>query len=247
MGSVRRTALLAGSLLLALAWAVPVRAEADLPAPASATDAAAPRSSLPIWTADGAWRQAGFRLQLGYLYGGVLGHDGAPSAQTHAVAVRAGARLGQQVGFFAHLQYALAVGDIFGARFLGTIEPTWHPTPHSEVGLGLGFGGFVEGRGSRPERDAALRSELVASYTYPSASPPLPRCMGAGPAALLRAARLWPLGTLGAVGLQGQLDGQWTLCEDDVGRIEPDTARPIIRRQWWPHTGASLGVVFAWR
>ena len=65
--------------------------------------------------------------------------------------------------------------------------------------------------------------------------------------ALLRGARLWPLGTLGAVGLQGQIDGQWTLCEDDVGRIEPDTARPIIRRQWWPHTGASLGVVFAWR
>jgi hypothetical protein len=43
------------------------------------------------------------------------------------------------------------------------------------------------------------------------------------------------------------MDGQWTDCVDDSGRLEPDTATPIVRRQWWPHLGGSLIWGILWR
>ena len=41
--------------------------------------------------------------------------------------------------------------------------------------------------------------------------------------------------------------GQWTGCVDDTDRVEPDTGTAIVRRQWWPHAGATLGWGIAWR
>ena len=70
-------------------------------------------------------------------------------------------------------------GGLSALRFAGTIDPTWHATGTSSLALGLGFGGIVEGGSSRPDVDP-LPSTIETSYTFPSASPPLPGCSGVG-------------------------------------------------------------------
>jgi len=41
--------------------------------------------------------------------------------------------------------------------------------------------------------------------------------------------------------------GPVTGCVDDTGNLDPDTATPIVRRQWWAHFGTSLAWVILWR
>ena len=72
-------------------------------------------------------------------------------------------------------------------------------------------------------------------------------CSGVGVAGLLRASYLWVLGPLSATGFALQTDGQWTACVENVGRVEPDTAQSIVRRQWWSNAGGSLTWVISWR
>ena len=101
----------------------------------------------------------------------------------------------------------------------------------------IGFGGIVEQGSSRPGPKSLT---VDTSYTFPDASQPLSTCNGVGVAGLLRAQWLFVMGPRSSTGLALQLDGQWTVCVDDTGIPEPDTARPIVRRQWWPHLGGSL-------
>jgi hypothetical protein len=114
------------------------------------------------------------------------------------------------------------------------------------VALGAGFGGIVEGGTGRPEVDP-LPSTLDTSYTFPDASTPLPSCNGLGVAGLVRGEWLYVLGPRSALAVDLELVGQWTACVDDTGRVEPDTARPITRTQYWPHLGASLSLQVVWR
>ena len=141
----------------------------------------------------------------------------------------------------------MSLGDLSGLRFAGTIDPTWHVTDHLDLAVGFGFGGLVEGTSGRPIPEADQRASLVASYTFPNASLPLSSCSGVGVAGLLRATYMWVLGPLSATGFALQTDGQWTACSERVGAIEPDTARPIVRRQWWADAGGSLTWVISWR
>ena len=41
--------------------------------------------------------------------------------------------------------------------------------------------------------------------------------------------------------------GQWTGCVHDTNRFEPDTGKAIVRRQFWPHAGATLTAGISWR
>jgi hypothetical protein len=209
---------------------------------------APPRLSLPTASDRALWRKPGFRFGLGVVYGRFYGLGGAPNYSLIGPTIRAGLRLDEAWSLMGSLQYlyATGAGGDQGLRYAGTIEPTWHATSHLLLAVGIGFGGIVEQGSSRPNPDPQP-STLDASYTFPNASHPLPACSGVGVAGLLRGQWLWVMGPRSATGLALQFDGQWTGCVDDTGRVEPDTATPIVRRQWWPHLGGSLTWEIQWR
>ncbi|MBA3503816.1 MAG: hypothetical protein M4D80_14720 [Myxococcota bacterium] len=239
--------VLATLLALGLAHAQPPPPE-DEAREDKADDDPEPKLSLPTEADRVAWTRPGFRLALGGGYGELLGLRGAPDGHLYAANLRAGLRLDASWSIMASFQYALASksGGLAGLRFAGTIDPTFHVTPQLALALGFGFGGIVEGTTTRADA-MPLPSELETSYTFPDASSPLAACSGVGAAALARAEYTYVLGPrmAGTIGLE--VVGQWTGCVDDTGRVEPDTGKAIVRRQWWPHTGATISVGFAWR
>lgn len=240
---------------LALVAAAPPAAGEDRPARSGSaveargleTDGDGPvRLSLPTESDRAQWLKPGFRLQLGLAYGGALGFGGAPSGHTVGPAVRAGLRLDRQWSLLVSFQYLFAWSNLAGLRYAGTLEPVWHITEHLSLAVGLGFGGFVEGATDREDPDPKA-STLETSYTFPDASTPLPRCSGVGVNGLLRGEWSWVVGPRLSLGATLQVEGQWTGCVSDSSRVEPDTAEPIVRRQWWPHLALQVGVVTSWR
>ncbi len=230
----------------------PTEIAVDMPAAVTDADELLPfKLSLPTEEDAAAWQQPGFRLQMGTGFGILRGIDGTPGDKNIPILVRIGARLDRDWSLFGSFQFAVAGwrknGDLSGLRFAGTIDPTWHITEHLDLAAGFGFGGLVEGSTGRSDPDAAQRAALVASYTFPSARTPMVACSGVGVAGLLRATYMWVLGPLSATGFAVQTDGQWTACVENVGRVEPDTAQSIVRRQWWSNAGGSLTWVISWR
>jgi hypothetical protein len=224
---------------------------AATPPPIAATAAdneAEPKLSLATEADRDAWRRPGFRMGLGVSYGELIGLEGAPSGRLLGFLLRLGARLDPDWSLLASLQYARAstAGGLDGLRFSGTLDPTWHATSHLSLAVGLGFGGIVEGSTSRPEI-APLPGSLSSSYTFPSASPPLPTCSGVGVSALARAEWTIVLGPRSTTSFALEAVGQWTGCVDDTGQIDVDTGQSIVRRQWSPHTGGTLQWGFTWR
>jgi hypothetical protein len=210
---------------------------------------APPRLSLPTESDRALWEKPGFSFGLGLAYGRLVGIHGAPSGQLIGPTIRGGVRLDEAWSLMGSLSYLYALGSgtvMQGLRFAGTLEPTWHATHHLSFAIGLGFGGIVEPSTSRPNPDPQP-STLDTSYTFPDARTPLPSCNGVGVAGLLRAEWTVVMGPRSATGLLLQMDGQWTGCVDDTGRVEPDTATPIVRRQWWPQLGGSLTWEILWR
>lgn len=226
----------------------PALAQQPAPASAPADDEGPPRLSLATEADHDAWKRSGFRLGLGLTYGRLIGLGGAPSGRLLGATIRLGFRLDADWSIIASLQYASASasGGLSGLRFAGTIDPTWHVGRHLSLAVGLGFGGIVEGTTSRPEIDPAPDT-LGSSYTFPSASPPLPSCSGVGATGLVRAEWAIILGPRALTSVSVEGIGQWTGCVDDTNRIEPDTGTAIVRRQWWPHAGATLAWGIAWR
>jgi hypothetical protein len=211
-------------------------------------DEGEPRLSLPTEADRDAWLRSGFRMGLGIVYGEFAGLEGAPSGRLRGVTVRMGLRLDADWSVLASFQYALASspGGLDGLRFAGTIDPTWHVTRHLSLAVGFGFGGIVEGSTGRPEV-MPLPSSLNTSFTFPGASPPLPSCSGVGAAALARVEWTFILGPRAATGFSVEAVGQWTGCVADTGNVEADTGQAIVRRQWWPHAGATVGWGMTWR
>ena len=216
--------------------------------PAAGDDDGEPRLSLPTQADRTAWQNSGFRLGLGIVYGRLVGLRGAPSGRLIGPTVRIGLRLDPSWSILTSFQYAAASqhGGLSGLRFAGTIDPTWHVTPSLSVAVGLGFGGIVEGGTGRPDVDP-LPGTLSASYTLPTGSPPLPSCSGVGAAGLARVGWSVVLGPRSAMNLDIEAIGQWTGCVQDTGRVEPDSAKAIVRRQWWPHAGATAAWGITWR
>lgn len=219
-----------------------------LAARAQAEQAAETKLSLPTEDIATAWRKPGLRLELGAGYGELAGIGGAPSGRLIAAIVRVGMRLDADWSVMTAFQYASASqrGGLSGIRFSGTIDPVWHVTDRWSLGVGIGFGGIVEGNTGRPDPNALQRSSLNDSFTYPNASTPLPSCSGIGVATHARASWMKPLGPVSATGFALEIDGQWTGCVDNTNRVEPDTAEPIVRRQWWAHVGGTLAWMVAW-
>jgi hypothetical protein len=223
-------------------------APTTLPGPTPDDSEGEPKLSLATEADRDAWRRPGFRMGLGISYGDLVGLEGAPSGRLLGFLLRLGIRIDPDWSLLASLQYARAstVGGLDGLRFSGTLDPTWHATSHLSLAVGLGFGGIVEGSTSRPEI-TPLPGSLSSSYTFPSASPPLPSCSGVGVAALARAEWTIVLGPRSTTSFALEAVGQWTGCVDDTGQIDIDTGQSIVRRQWWPHTGGTFQWGFTWR
>lgn len=230
---------LAGALALFLATAAAARADDDPPA----------RLSLSTESDGAAWLRPGFRLQLGLAYGRLVGLDGAPDGRLVGPLLRAGLRLDESWSLLGSFEYlaASADGGLSGLRYAGTIEPTFHATPNLSVALGIGFGGIVEGRNTGRVNPDPQPGTLESSYTFPDARTPLPSCDGVGVTGIAHVDWMFVLGPRSSTGLSLEALGQWTGCESSTGRVEPDTARPIVRRQFWPHLGVTLAWLVAWR
>jgi len=219
-------------------------------APISTTkddDEGTPKFSLPTEADRDAWTHSGFRLGLGLVYGRMIGLRGAPSGRLLGPNLHAGLRLDRDWSLLASFAYesASASGGLSGLRFAGTIDPTWHVTPSFSLAVGFGFGGIVEGHTGRT--DMAQQAGTGTSLTLPSASPPVPSCSGVGAAGLARAEYMFVLGPRTQTNLELEVMGQYTACVDRTGAVDPDTAQPIVRTQYWPHYGVTLSWGFAWR
>jgi hypothetical protein len=245
----------AGTTLLTFGLAlasIPAMAQSPAAPPAAAApkdDEGEPRLSLPTEADRDAWKRSGFRLSLGLTYGTMRGLEGAPSGRLLGPTVRFGLRLDADWSILASFQYVSASGShggLSGLRFAGTVDPTWHATRHLSLALGFGFGGLVESGSGRPDV-APLPDSLAMSYTFPSASPPLPSCSGVGAVGLLRAEWAFVLGPRSATSLGLEGLGQWTGCVDDTGNVDLDTGQAIVRRQWWPHIGVTGTWSVTWR
>jgi len=204
--------------------------------------------SLPTEADKLAWQRPGFRLGLGIAYGELHGIGGAPSGRILGAQVHAGLRLDADWSIVTSLEYAsvYARGGLNGLRFAGTLDPTWHVTPSFSLAIGLGFGGIVEGRTNRADV-MPFGSTLDTTYTFPDASTPVPSCSGVGMAGLVRAEYAWVIGPRASTSLAIEAVGQYTGCVDRTGRVEPDSATPIERHQFWPHAGATLAWGITWR
>lgn len=204
------------------------------------------RRSLALESARDAWQRPGFRLSLGFGYGDLAGLRGAPSGDLYGPLLRVGLRLDRDWSIATSFQYNVASrsGGLSGLRFAGTIDPTWHATRSISLAVGFGFGGLVEGRTGRMDPPAPPPD---TQYTYPSARTPVASCSGVGAAALARAEWTYVIGPKASTGVALEAIGQWTGCVADTGTVEPDTGLAIVRRQWWPHAGASLAWEITWR
>lgn len=233
----------------AVAPAAAATESVDPAGPATETEEIIPfKLSLPTQSDRAAWLTPGFRVQMGGGYGTWHGLSGAPSGSLLAYIVRVGARLDADWSLVSSLQLArINYGDHSGLRYVGTVDPTWHATESLEFAVGFGFSGIVEGNTGRVDPDAVQKASLVSSYTLPNTYPPVPSCDGTGTAALARAAWNIVLGPMSAGSLAIEFDGQWTVCSDRLGQVEPDTAKTNYRRQWWPHMGGTIAWLFAWR
>lgn len=230
---------IAAALLALAATTAPPAARAD-------DDDGPVKVSLPTESDREAWSRPGFRLELGAAYGQLFGIGGAPHGRLLGPILRTGVRLDEDWSLLGTLQYTAASGELAGLRYAGTVEPTWHITRQLSLAVGIGFGGIVEGRTGRTGPEPPVGTS-GGSYTYPSARQPFASCEGTGVAGLGRVEWLMVLGPRSASGFALEVGGQWTGCVDDTGRVEPDTAEPIVRRQFWPHLGGTLAWVIAWR
>jgi hypothetical protein len=237
-----RPQILAPLLVALVVASAPARAQGPAPAAAPSTSPATvkdeegePRLSLPTEADRDAWKRAGFRLSLGLAYGRMVGLDGAPSGKLIGPLVRFGVRLDADWSILASFQWddATSANALYGLRFSGTIDPTWHATRHLSLALGLGFGGLAGGRHGMDVPPPP--SSLGGTYTFPSPTPSLPVCSGVGVAGLGRAQWDWVIGPRAATGFGVEAAAQWTGCVDDTGLVEPDTGQAVVRRQWWPH------------
>ncbi len=244
--------LLAGTAPLAFAQTPPPPPSAPgptaAPSPTADDDDGPAKLSLPTEADKLAWQRPGFRLGLGLAYGEFKGLRGAPSGRLLGAQLHAGLRLDRDWSLVASLQYASvsARGGLSGLRFAGTVDPTWHVTPSFSLAVGLGFGGIVEGRTGRAD-PMPLGTTLDTTYTFPDAKTPLPSCSGVGVAGLVRADYAWVLGPRAQTSVSVEVLAQETACVDRTGRVEPDTATPIERHQFWPHAGATLAWGITWR
>nr|HEX4313807.1 hypothetical protein [Kofleriaceae bacterium] len=235
--------------VFAMLVATSAAADPDPKPKPKADDDGEPKLSLPTESDRVAWTSGGFRLGLGIAYGDMAGLRGAPSGRLLGARMHAGLRLDHDWSLMTTFEYASASRHLglSGLRFLGTVDPTWHVTRALSVAVGFGFGGIVEGKGTGRPDVSPFPGELDQSYTFSSSEHPLPSCSGVGEAAVARVDYAWVIGPRSQTHVSVEALGQYTKCVDPTGRVEPDTAQPIVRIQYWAHSGVELEWGVTWR
>jgi hypothetical protein len=157
--------------------------------------------------------------------------------------IRPGIRLDADWSIYLPLQYAALTA---GARFVASVEPTWHITHYLAVGAGLGYGGLISASsgGFGPPYDVDQRGQ---SYTYLDTTTPLSECTGVGLAAHGRVELGYVLGPRSRTHVALEAFRQWTGCEQGTSVVDPYTGTENVRRQFWADTGLSLAWGIEWR
>ena len=192
------------------------------------------------------WHNPGFRLGLGYHQSAVSGLNTAPSGEIKGIEVHLGARLEEDWSINGDFRYGLGKGSLGGLIFSGILSSAWHWRDLS-VALGVGVVGYVEQQDVRDHPYASLMNEVVATYTLPEHRPPLAQCVGFGPMIGTRLGYQIPLTEIVALQLGVRIDLSRVTCEQDTGRVEPDTAQGIFIRQYWTSWSWSWLGGLVWR
>lgn len=199
------------------------------------------RLSLPTESDQEAWRSPGLRVALGVGYGSMRGVGPAWSFRSLGFALRPSVRIDEYWELGATLLYGSAPN---GLRWSVTAEPSLHVWRNLTIGAGLGYGGLSVSDSNRP---SGLRGADEPVSRTLSDSEQLQSCTGSALTALGRAEYLFVVGPLFSSGPFAQFQGQWTRCEAQFGRVDPETGRPVVLTQWWKQHGATFGWWFSWR
>ena len=225
-----------------------VRLEKDLKLPKIPVDRIKFQDSVQLKSDSESWDLAGFRVSLTYVQGALDGQAQQPDFDTLGIEVGVGARLDQEWSLMTQFRYVGTFeSDLpVGLRFSGLIMSSYH-WKGLTWGIGLGVGSIVEARNVRPDSNPNDVNNLVASYTYSETEAPLPQCTGFGPVGAVQMAYWYPWSEITSIGLGVRGDYQRVGCETPTRRVEPDTAKAIMRRQWWTHMGWSVFGGLSWR
>ena len=200
------------------------------------------RLSLPTIEDERAWRQPGFRLQLGYLRGWLMSPDEVPTGVTNGVVIRTGARLSDRWSLLASFRYQVLSVDGTGFRYAGAVEPTLHLVKGLNLSVGLGLGGLIV------TRVGEVRAEVgTHSFSFTGNDNQLRACDGAGFLAMTRLEYLWVLGPILSTGPSATAEVQTTGCVEKLDGTDADTGRPHRFEQTWRHVGVTLAWTVAWR
>lgn len=204
------------------------------------------RLSLPTEDDFTAWTHPGIRIALGYGFEKQWGLAPAASdLNAHALSIRASSRIDRSWSLAVELQYGFAsTATMSGLRYATTVGALLHPWRNLALSIGTGLGGLMllptAGRPTPPTTAA------VANITLPDDAK-LGSCTGNGWVGLTRAEYLFVTGSLFATGPFLELDGQYTRCEQPLGRLDKETGVQISARQWWLHRGVAIGWWASWR
>lgn len=199
------------------------------------------RLSLPGESDRAAWRRTGFRLGLGLSYGMLRGDGELGSSRMTGLVIRPGIRLDGDWSIYLPLQYAALTS---GARFVVSVEPTWHISSYLAVAAGLGYAGLA----SAPSGSLGPPFDIFdQSYTYLDTRIPLEDCSGVGLAAHGRVELGYVLGPRSRTHVALEAFRQWTGCQQGISVIDPYTGTENVRRQFWADTGLTLAWGIEWR
>ena len=174
------------------------------------------------------------------------GIESAPSSSIEGVQVGVGARLDPMWSVESALRYGGGSGERSGLAFSGLLSAIYHYR-HLGVGLGVGVAGISELRDARLDPYGDLMSEVVASYTVASDRPPLSQCVGFGPLIGATLEYRFPLTSIMTLHIAARADRSRVACELSTDRVEPDSARGIVLRQYWEGWSWSWMGGLSWR
>lgn len=212
------------------------------------------RVSETLTSDNEAWKQFGFRIQVGLSFE-QLRKTATPSPDGGGVgpSLHLGARLNERWSLLAGLRYSILKDQMTGVRFTATAEGMFHVVWGLSAGLGLGYGGMAGGMRRAREIEYAQYFDDPAPIDISGAEAPATRaqrfnrCEGSGVAVLGRVQYLMTVGDVFSTGPELRLEHQWTRCTDDNMRAWARDDLQKLPTQWWSQRAFAYGWVLAWR
>ena len=192
------------------------------------------------------WEQDGLRVDLAYHQTTVSGLNQSPNGIISGVHIGIATYLDSQWSLDSSFRYGVGSEGLSGLNFSGLLSTLFH---WHGLGLGLGIGvvGVEERSSNRPNLHEQLSNQVVASFTQADTTPVLSKCVGFGPLAALNAVYRLPITSVFGLKAGTQIDIARIACALDTERVEPDTARPIVIKQYWDRWSWSFFGGLTWR